>query len=92
MNWSALAFVLVFFGTIGFVTGTLAARKGYQFWPWVFAGGIIGLLALAFLPFANAPGLSEIEKVQRLEKGNRLGRNLAIVSILFFLVRLMAAS
>jgi hypothetical protein len=36
----------------------LAARKGYAWYLWTIACGLIGLAVLAFLPFANKPGAS----------------------------------
>jgi MFS family permease len=92
MDWIALAFVIGFLGVIGLVTGALAKRKGYKFLPWFFAGGIIGLLVLAFLPDANDPKLSEIEQRTQARKGNDIGRNIAIFALALALVRLFASS
>ena len=50
------------------VTGALAARKGYNFFLWILAGGIIGLLALAFLPFTNKGENEHLKK-----RGNLIG-------------------
>jgi hypothetical protein len=35
---------------LGIATGLYARHKGYSFIAWFFAGGLIGLIALAFLP------------------------------------------
>jgi hypothetical protein len=40
---------------IGVVTGLLAMRKGYDFFLWALASGVVGLIVLAFLPFAIKP-------------------------------------
>lgn len=56
--------LIVFGAAICLITGTLAARKGYNFYLWVLAGGIIGLVILSFLPFVNRGDLSEIEQAK----------------------------
>jgi hypothetical protein len=92
MDWIGLGFVVSFLGIIGLATGFLAKRKGYKFLPWFFAGGIIGLIFLAFLPYANDPKLSEIEQRTQADKGNVIGRNVAIFSLAVALLRLFASS
>jgi hypothetical protein len=47
------------------ITGLLARRKHYNFFAWFFAAGAIGLIILAFLPFAETPRQRTI--------GNRIG-------------------
>jgi hypothetical protein len=91
MDLLAVTLTISFFAAIGVITGLLAARKGYWFLPWMFAGGIIGLIVLAFLPFANSPELSDVERVDRMEKGNDIGRKLAAITVVIGLIRLMAA-
>lgn len=83
--------VIGFFLLIGLVTGALAKRKGYNFTPWFFAGGIIGLIALAFLPHANNPKLEPIEQRGQARKGNDIGKKIAIVSLALALIRLLAS-
>ncbi len=92
MDWIPVAIAAGFFGAIGVITGALAVRKGYQFWPWLLAGGVIGLVVLAFLPFANAPALPDMEKRARAENGNRIGRRIAVVSLAIALIRVLASS
>jgi hypothetical protein len=92
MDWVVAAAAIGFLGVIGLITGALAARKGYAFVPWIFAGGIIGLMVLAFLPFANDPELSEFEQRKRATRGNDIGRKIAIVSLIIGLLRIMALS
>jgi MFS family permease len=89
-NLLAIGVVLAFLTIISLVTGALAARKGYKFIIWFFGGGIIGLIALCFLPFANSPELPEWEKRARVEKGNHLGYKIIVVNILLMVIRLMA--
>jgi hypothetical protein len=47
---------------------------------------VIGLLFLCFLPHANAPELPEWEQRDKQERGNRIGRNIALVNLLLVLV------
>ncbi len=52
------------------ITGYMAHRKGYSFFLWFFAAGVIGLLIVLLLPDANDP-LNSYEENKRLsEKGN----------------------
>lgn len=88
----AAAFMIGFLLAICLVTGALAARKGYNFRIWFFAGGVIGLTWLCFLPFANSPELPDWEQWARIESGNRIGRNIALFSLVLVLVRLIAAT
>ncbi len=57
--------------------GFLARRKGYNFVVWFFAG-IIGLIALAFLPFATT------ERQKRI--GNWVGAGAILASILVIVI------
>jgi len=43
----------IVWGIISLITGALGARKGYNFFLWMLAAGVIGLVILSFLPFAN---------------------------------------
>jgi hypothetical protein len=53
--------------------GFLARRKGYNFFIWFFAG-VIGLVVLAFLPFAT----TDVQK----RSGNWIGFAAVMASIL----------
>lgn len=55
------------------VTGILAMRKGYNFFAWVLAGGCIGLVVLAFLPFANSEKLPPEQRAVAVKRGNTIG-------------------
>ena len=73
------------------VTAFLAARKGYNLIYWFFGGGILGLLVLAFRPFANGKGrLSPHEAHLQRDSGNRIGIALAAANILWLIIRLIA--
>jgi hypothetical protein len=61
---------LLFFGLI---TALLAARKGYNPLYWFLAGGIVGLLLMAFRPFTNDEKLSEASRVALQREGNLIG-------------------
>ena len=68
-------------------TGLLAARKGYNFFLWVLAGGIIGLLILAFLPFVNNKSdIADADEKSRLaSRGNRVGGVISVIAVLMLL-------
>lgn len=56
------------------ITAALADRKGYHYGAWFLAGGVIGLLILAFLPFVNdKTKLSDEEAESRRKLGNTIG-------------------
>lgn len=62
----------------GLIVAALAARKGYNFLIWFLIGGmsliglIVGLIALAFLPFANKASTPE-EQARLRKQGNTIG-------------------
>lgn len=73
---------------VAFLTAVLAYRKGYNFILWFFSGGIIGLLVLAFLPYANAEGISEEQARARKKRGDIIGGVIAFIVItLVILIR-----
>lgn len=64
------------------VTGYLAYRKGYSFWLWMFSN-LVGLMWLAFLPYANK--VEAPEEAERLRKrGNQIGGVLSVVVLILF--------
>lgn len=67
------------------VTGGLAYRKGYHFLIWALAGGIIGLIVLAFLPFANRVE-EEGERRRVTKRGNTTGGAIAAIGVLVAVV------
>ena len=79
----AIVLPLVF----GLITAVLARRKGYNPFLWFFAAGIIGLIVLAFLPFANKEDLPEEKKAQLTKQGNIIGCIFAGLLLLLWVVR-----
>ena len=71
---------LLFFGLI---TALLAARKGYNPACWFLAGGVVGLILLAFRPFTNRGDLNDSERVALQRKGNLMGLIISGVGICF---------
>lgn len=69
------------------VTGLFAVRKGYNFFLWVLAGGIIGLLILAFLPYVNEKSdiADEAERRRLASRGNGVGGAISVVGIVLAL-------
>jgi hypothetical protein len=61
----------------------LAARKGYSWYLWTIACGILGLIVLAFLPYANRPSDGPDVNQYRRQLGNTIG---GVLSVLGFLV------
>ena len=74
------------------VTGFLAARKGYGFFYWVLAGGVIGLLILAFLPFVNEKSeVSDSSERKALRKRcNAVGGTISAVGLLAMVAVLLS--
>jgi uncharacterized membrane protein YbhN (UPF0104 family) len=66
---------------IGVITGLLASRKGYLFIAWVLAGGLIGLIVLAFLPQTKEPSLAPEERARLVRRGNIIGTVLSVVEV-----------
>ena len=80
-------FILLFVVVAGLMTAGLAARKGYNPVIWFFAANIVGLIALAFLPAANAPDLWDSERAERTKRGNIIGGILAGIFFVFGVLR-----
>jgi hypothetical protein len=60
----------------------LAARKGYSWYLWTIACGLLGLIVLAFLPYANKPDESEEVNRSRRQTGNIVGGVLSAMGLL----------
>ncbi len=66
---------------VGVITGYMAHRKGYSFYLWFFAGGVLGLVVLLMLPDASDP-LNSYEENQRLAaRGNNLGWIIVVAAL-----------
>jgi hypothetical protein len=91
MLWEASTAISL---AICLITALFAVRKGYNFFAWLFPWGILGLIVLAFLPFANEPVLSYHVARRRRWIGNSIGLGLTgsllIVALVAFVVRRMS--
>lgn len=72
---------------IAIVTGALGARKGYNFFLWALAAGVLGLIVLAFLPFANQPDQPPDEQARLRRTGNILAAILAVLGAVVIAAR-----
>lgn len=64
----------------------LAARKGYAWYLWTIAGGLLGLILMAFLPYANRGGVSPEVNQARRQTGNTVGAVLSAAGLLSILL------
>jgi hypothetical protein len=72
-------FLFAFWIWLPLMTGRLAARKGYNFLLWTLGGGMIGLIILAFLPFANRSGQPIELQADLKRRANTIAGSLATV-------------
>jgi hypothetical protein len=70
------------------ITALLARRKGYNPWCWALAAGLIGLIVLAFLPFANDPQRPDDERARLTKRGNTIGLVFTAIAIVFTAIQL----
>ena len=70
----------------------LAARKGYAWYLWTIACGLIGLIVLAFLPNANKPDVSPEVNQSRRQTGNAIGAVLSVIGLLGILFQVVSAA
>lgn len=83
---------LLLYIVIPIITGALAMRKGYNFFLWLFAAGILGLIVLSFLPFANKPELPAEEQSRLKTRGNIAGGVFAGLTLLGIIIRFAGSS
>jgi hypothetical protein len=78
--------LVLLFLMAGVAPAVLAAWKGYA-WPlWTgLACGILGVLVMVFLPFANNKNASEEVNAATRRTGNRVGAVLSVPTIVCFL-------
>jgi hypothetical protein len=82
-SWLYFLFLAVVFFLLCFVAPPLlAARKGYSWYLWTVACGLIGLIVLAFLPYANKPDVSPEINQTRQQVGNTVGAVLSVIGLL----------
>lgn len=63
------------------LSGFVAQSKGYNFWAWFFAGGLIGLVVLLCLP--NVNDTTEDRKAAISNRGNTIGIVIAVASFVW---------
>ena len=84
---------LIWWGLTVVLPGTVAAiwakRKGYLAWLW-FAPGLVGLLAVALLPFANRQGKPEEERRLWKRRGNFIGCLLTAVVLIVWAMPILS--
>lgn len=82
---STLLLILLVQLVLCVASALLAARKGYNFILWILPG-ILGLIVLAFLGYANASDITPDVARDRRKTGNSIG---AVLSVLALLERVM---
>lgn len=53
------------------LSGFIAYKKGYNFWPWLLGGSLVSIFALLFLPHVN--NMAEDKKDASIQRGNAIG-------------------
>ena len=71
-----------------FIKYSLAKKKGYNVFYWIFAGNILGLIILLLLPSLNKEELKNKNFIENL--GNGIGFILTVFSI-FMLIGLIGS-
>ncbi len=66
---------------ISVLCGYWAQKKGYSFWAYLFAGGLLGAITLLFLP--DVKDVAEDKKVSVINKGNTIGIVIAVASFVW---------
>jgi hypothetical protein len=88
LSWSFIGLITLLMVLLCFVVPPLlAARKGYAWYLWIFGCGLVGLVVLAFLPYANRPDVSEEVNRSRRQTGNIVGGVLTAVELLAILAQ-----
>ncbi len=78
--------ILVVFGTLNAI---IARRKGFNPLLWFFAAGVLGLVALLFIPSANEAGIDEVTRADRRRKANITGMVVLGIALALFLVTMV---
>ena len=70
---------IIFAAILALITGGLASRKGYNFFAWFLSGGLVGLVALAFLADVRPPETEN--RAEKLKRGNIIGALISVIAI-----------
>jgi hypothetical protein len=90
MTWPYFLFLAVVLILLCFVAPPLlASRKGYSWYLWTIACGLVGLIVLAFLPYANKPDVSPEVNQSRRQTGNIVGAVLSVIGLVGFLFQVV---
>lgn len=73
----------------GYLMGSWAKNKGYEFWNWFFASSILGFIWLALSRNAHLEEMSDDVRKEVIRKGNKTGSFLSFISILFTFMTIM---
>jgi hypothetical protein len=69
----------LFFGILAAFT---ARNKGYKWYYWILALGLVGLIVILLMPDTTKSGLSDDERIKMRNRGERTGGILSVISIL----------
>ena len=75
---------IIFTVIFALITGGLAARKGYNFFAWFLSGGLVGLVALAFLQNARPPETAN--RAEKLKRGNIIGAVISAIAVVAVII------
>lgn len=62
--------------------GIIAWKKGFKPWLWILAGGIPGLIILAFMQSAKVDGINEVTQARRRKAGNLVGAVFSSIAVI----------
>ena len=82
--------IFVIFIVLGAIMAAFASHKGYSPARWFLAGGLLGLVILAFLPFVNEKSkLNEYQRAEKKKTGDIIGSLISTIAIFMLLVSLL---
>jgi hypothetical protein len=81
---------IILFLVFGAVNMAIARKKGFSPWAWILAAGILGLLAISFMPSSKEIGITEQAKNDRRKAGNLAGILISILALSVMVVFIIA--